>query len=77
MDRQPRRYLDEPYLSQKLAIEAAQAHLKVLAADESLPPRMRASCGQMYIRLGQLARALARQGARDRRQAQPGPDDQP
>ena len=58
MDDRPRRYLDEPYLAQHLALERARASLKHLAQDPALPPAMREACARMFRRLGQFTATL-------------------
>ena len=53
-----RRYLDEPWLAQRLALEHARASLRQLAQDEQLPLPMREACARMFRRLGQFMEAL-------------------
>jgi hypothetical protein len=68
MDERPRRYLDEPLLMQRLALEQARDSLKQLAQDPALPLPMREACARMFRRLGQFAE---RQEAEERRRQEP------
>jgi hypothetical protein len=64
-----RRHLDEPYLTQRLALEQARAALRQLAQDPALPRAMRNSCARMFRRLGEFAETLRREAEERRRQA--------
>ena len=68
MDERPRRYLDEPYLTQSLALEQARASLKQLAQDAALPLPMREACARMFRRLGEFAATLRQEADRQRRE---------
>jgi hypothetical protein len=66
MEDRPRRYLDEPLLTQRLALQQARTSLKQLAQDPELPLPLRETCARMFRRLGQVAETL-RQEAEKRR----------
>ena len=53
-----RRYLDEPYLVQRLALERARDALRQLAQDPQLPRAMRSSCARMFRALGRHLETL-------------------
>ena len=53
-----RRYLDEPWLVQRLALERARHTLRHLAQDEQLPPPMREACARMFRQLGRFLETL-------------------
>jgi hypothetical protein len=53
-----RRYLDEPWLVQRLTLERARAALRLLAQDPALPRAMRTSCARMFRTLGRHLEAL-------------------
>jgi hypothetical protein len=57
---EPRRYLDEPYVLQRLLAEHAAASLRQLAMDPTLPQRLRSICGRLYLRARRVSRELAR-----------------
>ena len=62
----PCRYLDEPLLVPRLALQQARESLKQLAQDSALPLPMREACAQMFRRLGQFTESL-REEAEKRR----------
>ena len=53
-----RRYLDEPWLTQRLALERARHSLRQLAQDAQLPLPMRSSCARMFRALGRHVETL-------------------
>jgi hypothetical protein len=53
-----RRYLDDPYLHQRLLAETALENLRQLASDEALPQRLRSVCARLHLRLRPVTRAL-------------------
>ena len=60
MGERPRRYLDEPLLVTRLALERARDSLRQLARDQQLPPRLRTGCAGMFRQLGRYLTELRR-----------------
>jgi hypothetical protein len=63
-----RRFLDEPYLAQHLALQQARDSLKQLAQDATMPQHMRDACARMFRRLGEFAETLRQEAERQRRE---------
>jgi hypothetical protein len=70
-----RRYLDEPYLMERVLADHAAASLRVLAMHDALPQRLRTHCARLYLRVRRVSRALARHAEAVRREREH--DDEP
>lgn len=57
-----RRFLDAPFVLQRIALEQAQTLLRPLARTDisTLPAHMRTACARMHRQCGTLARELRR-----------------
>ena len=62
-----RRFIDQPYILQIVALEQTQDLLRTLARDEVLPTRMRTACAKQHRKLAAFVRELRRRAAADRR----------